>query len=46
LPATAQRYVSAISTMAGVPFYLVSVGPDRVDTITLRDPFAPARGSV
>lgn len=44
LPASAQRYVSAISELAGVPFYLVSVGADRVDTITLRDPFTTTTG--
>jgi adenylosuccinate synthase len=40
LPASTQRYVEAIAGLTGVPFYLVSVGPDRVETITLRDPFS------
>jgi adenylosuccinate synthase len=40
LPAPARAYVETISKMAGVPFCLVSHGPDRVETIRLMDPFA------
>jgi adenylosuccinate synthase len=40
LPATARAYVETIERMAGVPFCLVSVGPDRSETIRLTDPFA------
>jgi adenylosuccinate synthase len=40
LPATARAYVETIARMAGVPFCLVSVGPDRSQTIRLHDPFA------
>jgi adenylosuccinate synthase len=40
LPKTARDYVNTIEQMAGVPFCLVSVGPDRSETIRLRDPFA------
>ncbi len=40
LPAPAREYVQTISEMAGVPFCLVSVGPDRSETIRLMDPFA------
>ncbi len=40
LPAHARAYVQTISEMAGVPFCLVSVGPDRSETIRLTDPFA------
>jgi adenylosuccinate synthase len=40
LPAPARAYVEAIERMAGVPFCLVSVGPDRAETIRLHDPFA------
>jgi adenylosuccinate synthase len=40
LPAPARAYVETIERMAGVPFCLVSVGPDRVETIRLHDPFA------
>ena len=43
LPVTTRRYVEAIEKLAGVPFYLVSVGPDRTETITLRNPFAEKR---
>ena len=39
LPAAARAYVSTIERMAGVPFCLVSVGPDRNETIRLHDPF-------
>ena len=44
LPATTRSYVDAIEKLAGVPFVLVSVGPDRAETITLQDPFAGVRG--
>ena len=40
LPAPARAYVDTIQKMAGVPFCLVSVGPDRMETIRLLDPFA------
>ncbi|MFN0250632.1 MAG: adenylosuccinate synthase [Kofleriaceae bacterium] len=40
LPASARAYVETIERMAGVPFSLVSYGPDRSETIRLRDPFA------
>ncbi|HVK77180.1 MAG TPA: adenylosuccinate synthase [Kofleriaceae bacterium] len=43
LPPATKRYVEAIEKLAGVPFYLVSVGPDRTETITLRDPFGEQR---
>ncbi len=39
LPPTARAYVETISGMAGVPFCLVSIGPDRAETIRLSDPF-------
>ena len=39
LPVAARDYVRTIERMAGVPFCLVSVGPDRSETIRLRDPF-------
>ncbi|HET7500432.1 MAG TPA: adenylosuccinate synthase [Kofleriaceae bacterium] len=40
LPAPARAYVETIERLAGVPFCLVSVGPDRAETIRLHDPFA------
>jgi adenylosuccinate synthase len=40
LPAPARAYVETIERLAGVTFCLVSVGPDRSETIRLRDPFA------
>jgi adenylosuccinate synthase len=39
LPPTARAYVETISGLAGVPFCLVSIGPDRNETIRLTDPF-------
>ena len=33
LPENARRYVSALEDMAGVPIVLVSVGPERSQTI-------------
>jgi len=39
LPAPARAYVETIERMAGVPFCLVSHGPDRAETIRLIDPF-------
>ena len=40
LPAAARAYVETIERLAGVPFCLISVGPDRGETIRLSDPFA------
>jgi len=40
LPATARTYIDTIERMAGVSFCLISVGPDRAETIRLTDPFA------
>ena len=40
LPPTARAYVDTIAKMAGVPFCLVSIGPDRTETIRFLDPFA------
>ncbi len=39
LPVAAREYVHAIERYIGVDVYLVSVGPDRNETFTLRDPF-------
>jgi adenylosuccinate synthase len=39
LPAQARAYIGALEEALGVPFYLVSVGPDRDQTIKLRDVF-------
>ena len=40
LPATAQSYVRRLEELAGCPIVLVSVGPRRDQTITIRNPFA------
>ena len=39
LPAAARTYISTLEEMVGAPMWLVSVGPDRAETISLRDPF-------
>ena len=40
LPESAQKYLSRLSEVAGCPIALVSTGPDRNQTILLKDPFA------
>ncbi|ACY16962.1 adenylosuccinate synthase [Haliangium ochraceum] len=40
LPSAARAYVDAIEELVGVPLILVSVGPDRDQTIELRDAFS------
>ncbi len=40
LPETARAYIRRIEELAGVPVTLVSVGPDREETIRLRDVWA------
>ena len=39
LPANAQRYLARLSEVTGVPLDLVSTGPEREQTIVLRQPF-------
>ena len=39
LPTRARSYVEALERHIGVPFYMVSVGPDRTQTVGIRDPF-------
>ncbi len=40
LPKAAQAYIARISELVGVPIDIVSTGPDRVETIVLRDLYA------
>ncbi|MEI6065665.1 MAG: adenylosuccinate synthetase, partial [Pseudanabaena sp. ELA748] len=40
LPRNTRRYIERLETLAGVRLVLVSVGPDRDETINLADPFA------
>ena len=40
LPANTRRYIERLEALAGVGMVLVSVGPDRDETIILNDPFA------
>jgi len=39
LPESAQRYLKRLSEVAGCPIALVSTGPDRNQTILMKDPF-------
>ncbi|HOD36619.1 MAG TPA: adenylosuccinate synthase [Syntrophales bacterium] len=39
LPVKARKYVRAIENLSGVRLFLVSVGPDRDETIVLKNPF-------
>lgn len=39
LPVNAQKYLTRFSEVAGCPIALVSTGPDRSQTILLKDPF-------
>jgi len=40
LPANARSYISRLEREVGVPIDIISTGPDRVETIILRHPFA------
>lgn len=45
LPTNARAYVAALAALAGVPITLVSVGPERTQTVMLDDrPLAAGRG--
>lgn len=39
LPVNAQKYLLHVEELAGVPIDIISTGPDRKDTILLRNPF-------
>ncbi len=39
LPKNAQDYIRFIEAQVGVPIDIISTGPDRVETIVLKDPF-------
>ncbi|MFT2109832.1 adenylosuccinate synthase [Marinomonas sp. 2405UD68-3] len=39
LPENAQNYVRFLEEQVGVPIDIISTGPDRVETIVLKDPF-------
>ena len=40
LPANARAYIQRLETVVGAPIDIISTGPDRVETIILRHPFA------
>jgi len=45
LPLNAQRYIERIAELVGVGIDIVSTGPDRKETIVIRDPFDVSRAS-
>ncbi|HUI62443.1 MAG TPA: adenylosuccinate synthetase, partial [Steroidobacteraceae bacterium] len=40
LPHNARRYLERIEALAGTPIDMISTGPEREQTILLRQPFA------
>jgi adenylosuccinate synthase len=40
LPGAARTYISTLERLVGAPMRLISVGPERAETIALGDPFA------
>ena len=40
LPVEARNYITRLEEVTGVPIDIISTGPDRIQTITLRHPFA------
>jgi adenylosuccinate synthase len=40
LPDNAQRYLRRIEELTGTPIDVISTGPEREETIVLRDPYA------
>jgi adenylosuccinate synthase len=40
LPRAAQIYLETLAELGGVPVDIVSTGPDRAQTLVLRDPFS------
>ena len=40
LPQAAQNYVARLAELVGVPIDIVSTGPDREETIVIKDPYA------
>ena len=41
LPGNARRYLERIEETAGAPIHIISTGPERNETIVLKDPFKP-----
>ncbi|MCP4043981.1 MAG: adenylosuccinate synthase, partial [Gammaproteobacteria bacterium] len=39
LPENARAYLKRIEEITGIPVHIVSTGPDRNETIVLRNPF-------
>ncbi|NIT85281.1 MAG: adenylosuccinate synthase, partial [Nitrospinaceae bacterium] len=39
LPENARAYIKKIEEVVGIPVDIISTGPDRADTIVLRDPY-------
>jgi len=39
LPANARRYIERVEELVGAPIDIISTGPDREETMVLRNPF-------
>jgi adenylosuccinate synthase len=40
LPQAAKNYIKRLEELTGVPIDIISTGPDRADTMVLRNPYA------
>jgi len=45
LPKNVKSYVGRIEELTGTPVEIISIGPDRDQTIVLRNPYAPKRAA-
>ena len=39
MPAATQSYLKRVAELVGVPIQIISVGPDREETIVVQNPF-------
>ena len=42
LPGSAQAYLKAMESLAGVPIHIISTGPDRKENIVVKHPLEAA----
>lgn len=40
LPTAAKNYIKRLEELTGVPVHIISTGPDRADTMVLRNPYS------
>ncbi len=45
LPAAARAYIARLEELVEVPIDIISTGPDRAETIVLKNPYAPSAGN-